>query len=762
MNYYNLIPLTGRIFNIYTYKYPEKIYLGQRAIIDFNGKQVIGLVFEENLENNLKDKNIKNIDFIIDKKPILNKYHLELIRKTSEFFLIPLSDTAKLLFPPISTDMYKLLLVPNNELAPFQKKIYLNDFYKMYDDKKKAKERLKELLNNNIVHLTLTTSKFLKEKPKFIDLKISNEKIWDLKLSSSAINVVNFLNINGKTELKNLYEENIVSKQSSVIKTLLKKGVIKIFDSENICYYPKKLSCDQLKSISIFKNSNKKKYFLYGVTGSGKTEVFFNIAEEHLINNKKVIILVPEISLTPQTVNRIKERFPNYIVEMFHSGLSNSKKTKNWYACTKGEIDVIVGTRSAIWLPMKDLSLIIIDEEHDSSYYQTEKVNYDTISVAEMRSDIEGINILLSSATPRVFDYKKVNDNIYELALLKERYFSKMPEIEIIDMKKEKKYNWIFSHTVIKQIKKTLSEDKKIIIFTPTRGYANYIMCSDCGYIFKCENCDVSMTYHKNDSKLSCHYCGLEKKIPDKCPICKSYNLQSRGYGTEKVVSDIMKIFPSEEVVRIDRTVIKNYEELKKTFNYIKEPGKKIIVGTKMITKGLDIEDLQLVIILDFERYSNFPDYTSFETASSLLIQVAGRSGRREIGKVLVQSFKLEKNSYEYLINHDYNKIIDKELNERKEFGYPPFNEMYLFIISNEDIKIVEETSNSLINDLKNTFTNSKILGPTTPLISKLKGNYRKQILFLPKIIDKNLLFPIIKKYDKLLYLYVNPPTTIL
>jgi primosomal protein N' (replication factor Y) len=370
----------------------------------------------------------------------------------------------------------------------------------------------------------------------------------------------------------------------------------------------------------------------------------------------------------------------------------------------------------------------------------------------------------LSSATPRVVDIKKAKDEEMYLETISSRYFSEMPDVEIIDMKKEEKYNWIFSKKVISSIKNVVAKNKKVIVFTPTRGYANYIVCSECGYIFKCENCDVSLTFHKKERKLVCHYCGNEQPLSNFCPRCGGFKLQSRGYGTERVLTELTKLFPSEPIVRVDRTVIKSFEDLKNTFSFMKEPGRKIIVGTKMITKGLDIKDLDLVVILDSDRYTHLPDYNAKESTASLIMQVAGRSGRKEKGKVLIQTFDSDNEIYQAAINHDYTLIAEKELEQRSIYKYPPFTKLFLIMINNNKMDKVKSISQDIINELEKVIENQQVelLGPVTPIISKLRGNYRLQIILKVYQHDTSFLLPIVEKFDKDIKVYFNPPTTIL
>ncbi|PNR94671.1 primosomal protein N' [Petrotoga sp. 9PWA.NaAc.5.4] len=764
--FYDIVPIGQRIYKPYTYKYYKSLEIGQRVVIDLRGKFVPGMVYrqaESTFQDNIK---IKDIEFPLDERSFLNEYHIKLLEKVCSYFIAPIGEIAKLLFPPSSSDVYKLRIIPKNPLAPYQKPVFYKEFLKRYLNSATANKELRNLLDSNLVTLEVYRKNTRELKDNFVVLNMDLKDIWKYNLSKTAREVVNFLSINGSVLESELYNKGVLKKGSTVLTTLVKKGIIniteKIEPKENSIEVS--LSDEQLNSANFIKNNKDKPHLLYGITGSGKTEVFFEVSREILENGGKVLLLVPEISLTSELMNRLKKRFSNYKALFYHSSLTSSERVNTWYSAVNGDVDIIIGTRSAIWLPIKDLKMIIIDEEHDQSYYQIENVTYDAVETAIFRKEIENLQLILSSATPRVLDLYKVKNNSMYLETIKSRYFSEMPEVEIVDMKKEEKYNWIFSKKVIESIKEVLKKDRKAIIFTPTRGYANYIICSDCGYIFKCKNCDVSLTFHKKDRKLTCHYCGKESSIPNFCPKCGGFKLQSRGYGTERVIAELGKLFPSDPLVRVDRTVIKTFNDLNKTFNFMKEPGKKIIVGTRMITKGLDIQDLDLVIILDADRYSNLPDYNSEESTASLIMQVAGRSGRKEKGKVLIQTFEPDNEVYKAVQSHDYNLIAEKELEQRKFFKYPPFIDLYLIIVSDSKIEKVQSISEEIVKEIETQVDNKnlEILGPVTPVISKLRGNYRYQIIiksyqehldFLPKVVEK---------YDKFIKLYVNPPTTII
>lgn len=763
MFYYEVIPIGQLVFNGFTYKNEKKLEIGQRVIINLRGNFIIGLVYKE---SGYRDENkIKEIEFVLDNHSYLNKNHIELLEIVRKKFMAPIGEVAKLFFPPASSDVFKLRIIPKNSVVPFQKPIFYNQFLKMFKNNIQANKQLREYLDSHLVEIE-PYKKEIKDKIDYV-VKLNKDlkEIWNYNISKAAREVVNFLSINGVTFESELYEKEILKKGSSVLSTLKKKGIIEL--SKNTEFSKKNvelsLTKEQKNAVDSIQNHTDKPHLLYGVTGSGKTEVFFEVAKPILEEGGKILLLVPEISLTSELMNRLKKSFSGYRAAFYHSSISSSQRAQTWYKAVNGDLDVVIGTRSAIFMPIKNLKMIIIDEEHDQSYYQIENVIYDAIEAALYRNQLEATQLILSSATPRIVDLYKVKMKSIYLDAIKERYYTEMPEIQIVDMKKEEKFNWIFSKKVIQSIGESLKKNKKVIVFTPTRGYANYVVCSDCGYIFKCENCDVSMTFHKKDRSLICHYCGKESELPNFCPKCGGFKLQSRGYGTERVINELGKLFPSQPLVRVDRTVIKTFQDLNKTFNFMKEPGKKIIVGTKMITKGLDIQDLDLVVILDADRYINFPDYNAEENTASLLMQVAGRSGRKEKGSVIIQTFEPDNEIYKSLVVHDYNLIANNDLEQRETFGYPPFLNLYLIMVNNRSQNNAKMKSEEIISELKEQAKdkNFEILGPTTPVIFKLRGNYRYQIIIKSKQDENEFLLSKLKKYYKDIRIYINPPTTL-
>ena len=485
------------------------------------------------------------------------------------------------------------------------------------------------------------------------------------------------------------------------------------------------------------KSLNKTSTFLlYGVTGSGKTNVYMKLIEEVIKDGKTALFLVPEISLTPQIVNRFTSYFSK--IAVLHSRLSDSEKYDEWRKINEGKVDIVIGARSAIFAPLKNIGIIIIDEEHSSSYKQENNPKYSAINVAKWRSDYHNCPLVLGSATPTMESYTRALNGEYKLLNLKNRYNGMDPNIEIIDMNEEfKKTNSYFSLKLIDEIKKTINSDKQVILFLNKRGFSTVTMCKECGNTIKCPNCDITLTYHKTSNMLRCHYCGYAEKKSEFCPNCKN-KFSFYGLGTEKVEEELVKIIPEAKIIRmdIDTTTRKNAHE-----NIIKKFENKdynILLGTQMIAKGLDFKDVTLVGIINADISLNFPDYRSSEVTFELLNQVAGRSGRGdEKGKVLIQTFNKDHYAIKCSKNNSYTDFYKEEISIRKKLNYPPFYNLCNIKVISKDYDLASKMSIKITDYLKSNLKNEIILGPSTCNIFKLKNEYRFNIVIKYKTITE-------------------------
>ena len=552
--------------------------------------------------------------------------------------------------------------------------------------------------------------------------------------------LIMFLQENGKTALSYL-NENF----GSAVKALTDKNVL-IVTSEKRFRSPYKdlsgsakkvvLTEKQRQAIDFIEKSEKLTTLLFGVTGSGKTEVYLDLIDKTLKEGKTAIMLVPEISLTPQMLKQLRARFGENAAIM-HSGLSAGERYDEWWRLRTGEAKIAIGARSAIFAPVENLGLIIIDEEHDGSYTSESAPRYNTVDVAKFRSRYNGAKLVLGSATPSVESFLNAQKGEYNIFELPDRINKKpLPDIEIADMRKEVRRgnNTPFSSVLKDELKKCLDKGNQAILFLNQRGYSKTVVCTECGHVQKCSSCDVSLTYHKEDDSLLCHYCGAKYKMIKACTECGSPYIKYGGFGTEKIVEDLKTLFPSARILRMDRDTTKNKEGHFKILNEFSSRNADILVGTQMIAKGHDFPFVTLVGILDADMSLHFSDFRSAERTFELITQVAGRSGRAgEAGKVVLQTYQPENHVLRQAINYDYKGFFEREISIRKATAFPPFTDIIRVLVQSENDSFALDTVKELyeeIGALKNANEKRfKFFGCMKAPLKKLQGKYRYQIL---------------------------------
>ena len=666
----------------FTYSIPSNlknnISVGMRVIVPFGNRKINGIIID--LVNNSSFET-KDIIKVLDDKPILSEELILLGKFMSDKYISPLMSCYLTMLP--------------------------------------------------------SALKFNKNKTK-IKYKIYYEKIGDLDNPSKA-----------EDNILKLFDKDIVEKEliknKKALTSLIEKGVLKEIKKEiyrlesNAKVLPlKTLTINQKKAYEKIKNTDKMISLLRGVTGSGKTEIYMHLIKDVLDDNKTAIVLVPEITLTTQLITRFKSIFKD--VAVLHSSLSDGERYDEYRKIKNGKVKLVIGTRSAIFCPLENIGIIIIDEEHEDSYKQENNPRYDTLDIAIERSKYWNGKIVLGSATPSLVSYAKGNVNRYNLVELTTRVNNnKLPSVHIVDMKKEmRKGNNIMSSIADSLIKDRLSKKEQIMILINRRGYSNYIMCKECGNVIKCPNCDISLTYHKKDNTLKCHYCDYSTNKMDKCSKCGSKYLSLRGIGTEKIEEFINGKYGAR-VVRMDRDTTINKGTHEKIIREFNRGRYDILLGTQMIAKGLDFPNVTLVIVLNGDSSLNVPDYRSAEKTFSMLTQVSGRAGRGEKdGIAIIQTYNPEHYSIVLSKNHDYKSFYNKEIKIRKTLNYPPFcNIVAIRIISNDynvGLKEIEKIDKYVKNNLDSKYT---ILGPSISL--KINNSYKFQLIIKYK--DKELLY---------------------
>lgn len=674
----------------FTYKVPEEfnneIKIGQIVKVPFGkgNKTSEGFILNLKNDDNIKFKT-KNIAAILVKDPVIDEDDINLIEFLREKTLCKYIDAFRLLIP--------------------------------VGIMKGAKAK----------------------KKKVIVLK--NEDLSNIKNPDGYKKIVEFFKTNsGKYTKSELINEHSISQYK--LNKLIENEVLSIEEESVFRYNDRVYNKDSAKTLTIeqeniireYINSDDKMFLLKGVTGSGKTEVYMKLVERVLLEEKSAIILVPEIALTPQMIERFKGRF-GVNVALFHSKLSDGERFDEWFRVKEGKSKVIVGARSAIFLPAKNLGLIIIDEEHENTYKSEQNPKYQTKEVAEYLSELKGCKVILGSATPSIETYYRALTGEMKLLELNSRVDNKaMPPMKVIDMRNELKggNKSLFSRELFIAIQERLKRKEQIILFLNRRGFSTFVSCRSCGYVFKCDECDISMTYHKN-GLLICHYCGKTKREPRECPKCHSKYVKFFGAGTQRVEEEVKKYFNNVRILRMDVDTTRDKHSYERIYNTFKNGEADILIGTQMVSKGLDFKNVTLVGILAADMSINIPDYRAAERTFQIITQVAGRAGRGDKqGEVLIQTYTPQHYSLQYAVNYDYEGFYEKEFTVRAMMKYPPFGKLLLINGTSKKEELLKNFMHKItmmIKPLVESCLDIEILGPIPCMISKLKENYRWQIV---------------------------------
>ena len=542
-----------------------------------------------------------------------------------------------------------------------------------------------------------------------------------------------------------------------IVKTLEKNGYIEITQTKierdplihKDIKHSKKLQLTEEQEVAYNKiaytidNNKHEEFLLYGVTGSGKTEVYLQLIEKTLEKNKSAVVLVPEISLTPQMLDRFIARFGKEIIAVLHSKLSIGERFDEWNKIDTGKARIVIGARSAIFAPIKDIGIIIIDEEHDSSYKSEMTPKYNAKEVAKKIAKQENIPLVLGSATPDINTYYKAQENkITLLKLTKRANDSKLPKVKVIDLKQElaNGNRTMLSMELHSLIEDNLKNKLQTILFLNRRGYSTFIMCRDCGYVVKCPNCDISLTYHKYQNKLKCHYCGHEENLVKLCPECHSEKIRYFGTGTQKLEQEIHKMFQKASTIRMDIDTVSKKNSHEEILNKFKDEGIDILIGTQMVVKGHHFPNVTLVGVIAADSSLNIDDYRANERTFQMLTQVAGRAGREKLeGKVIIQTYNPESFSIEHAKKQDYDLFYNTEILLRKQLKYPPFCDIIVIGFNSLHEDEIKNTSSFVYDYLKENINQDefKVFQPMPSPIEKIQGRYRWRIIVKGNMTDE-------------------------
>jgi primosomal protein N' (replication factor Y) (superfamily II helicase) len=749
---------TDRAFD---YAIPEKwtrvIQPGMRVVVPFGPRKVQGFVIEIKSESEFTK--LKKIQSILDIAPVLNKELLDIgfwLTETTLCYtisafqaMLPAALKAKYVKEIIIPDAFTLSDVDFNIQTWFQnrKVVLWEDIEKSEDVQLFQKEIQRGVLEVIYKVKDRANKKLIRQVEPAIpedQLKIYLESLP--KNASKQIEVIHYFISNPRAlPAKELLE--ITSTTDSSIKTLVTKGILKetkvevyrdpFEDKSFTRTTPFQLSLEQENAIKPILNCVEKEqhdvFLMYGVTGSGKTEVYLQSIDAVLKQGKEAIVLVPEISLTPQMVNRFKGRFGSKVA-VLHSGLSSGEKYDEWRKIHRKEVKIVVGARSAIFAPFENLGIIIIDEEHESSYKQEDNPRYHARDVAIYRGKFHNCPIVLGSATPTLETFARASKQVYKLLTLKKRMNERdLPTVEIIDMREELRNGnrSMFSGNLLEKIQEKLEKREQIVLFLNKRGYSSFVMCRDCGYVMNCPHCDISLTYHRTNQRLKCHYCGFEEPLPKECPECNSDYIRFFGTGTQKVEEELAKILPEARVIRMDVDTTSRKGAHEKLLTEFGEGRADILLGTQMIAKGLDFPNVTLVGVLTADTMLHLPDFRAAEKTFQLLTQVSGRAGRHELpGEVIIQTYTPEHYSITLASQHDFDQFYLNEMMVRKSHSYPPFYYLTLVTVSHQELTKVVAITEKITTFLRTQLSDfAIILGPVASPIPRINDRYRYQCM---------------------------------
>jgi primosomal protein N' (replication factor Y) len=763
------------IEKILSYKVPglleESLNIGKRVLVPLGKRKVTGYIVELVNSETFDGTPIKYIIELLDPDSLFNEEDLKFYRWISKYYMSPLGKVMAEILPSgidIKSNRWITLkqedieykdqtLSATKQAIIDRLKLYPKGmpFIRLKNDlgSRDISKALRELHNAQLVEVEnrLGKPEIARRKEKIITLsdKIIDRSQWTTK----QLSVIDFIQSNGDTSVDTLRCQ--FKNMFHLIKKMEQHGIIKTYEREvyrlpgqspSIGVYPDKISLNEFQKTAfqkIFHNLSMNAfgtYLLHGVTGSGKTEVYLHLVEEVLKLNGGVIYLVPEIALTPQLLSRINQRFNDLEIAILHSDIPKASRYDQWRKIQQGSIKMVIGARSALFAPVRNLKLIIVDEEHDSSYKQDDRIRYNARDLAIVKAKIHSATIVLGSATPGIQTFFNAKKGKYKYLTLPQRVEGRtLPQVELVDMKNHKDENGkvpILSRTLIDAIHHTLKEGKQALLFLNRRGFSTIMVCFDCGHVFRCLNCEVSLTYHAMEKALKCHYCDFTIKAHPICQGCNGNNIGSYGVGTERLENEIKILFPKAKIARMDSDTTTNKESYGTMLQAFDKRHIDILVGTQMITKGHDFPGVTLVAVISADTTLNLPDFRAAERTFQLLTQFSGRGGRGDSpGKVIIQTFNPEHYAIKRAQNHDYDGFYADEISFRKMLFYPPFSRVVNIQLStlhkNKGSQYADKIGKLTKDIIANTSSLKKVemIGPAQAPIAKIRGRYRWQIL---------------------------------
>lgn len=766
----------------FSYRVPmdlnDSVRVGQRAVVQFGRTKIMSGLISEVTEKVPDFEQVKYILGILDENPVVNTMQLKLWQWICDYYICYEGEVMQAALPSAMklsseskiklSDEFELDTVALNdfeyliiEALQVQPKLTISEVSKIIGYKK-VMPLIKTMIEKKIVVMEEELDpKFRAKYERYVALTEeyhNEEKMHELmdELTKRAYKqlevVMSFFVLGGNAE-NDIIASTLLAKSnanSTVLKALVNKGVFRVYEKR----VSRLKSFDALTDVSAIQLTDKqqvafdeihqgftdgKPVLLHGVTSSGKTEIYIKLIQEALDKGRQVLYLLPEIALTEQIINRLKKYFGDK-VGVYHSRYSDMERVEIWEQVLgfeqtqSSKYQVIIGSRSAILLPFSNLGLIIVDEEHDTSFKQIDPApRYNARDLSMILGRFHGADVILGSATPSFESYYNARQHRYHLVSLTQRFGGvEMPEIIVDDMRIERKRKLMqanFGSVLVEAMKRTLADKNQVILFQNRRGFSLRLECGVCHWVPQCINCDVSMTYHKAQNIMKCHYCGYTMSVPSECPSCHSTDLKMHGFGTERVEEDLTAIIPEARCARLDLDTTRSKNSYQNILDNFKNRETDVLVGTQMVTKGLDFDCVKTVGILDADNMLSFPDFRAYERSFQLMEQVSGRAGRKgEKGKVIIQTYQPTHPVIQNVVSHDYVRFYEEQMPIRRQYSYPPYYRLIMIKLRYSDYNKLNTAAESFAKRLRPVFKNN-LLGPEYPVVSRVKNQYIKQIL---------------------------------
>lgn len=774
-----LLPLS--IPNLFTYHLSSESYFdiqaGARVLVQFGKRKIYTALVVAIHANKPTNYQTKEIIDVLDEKPIIQEYQLKFWEWIAQYYMCHLGEVYTAALPSGLKPESETRLYPGKKEETFQLSLLHETILEQVFDtpginiltlesrlnKKNLLVHIKKLAENKLLQFDEAVGYKVKAKTAWYvtlhEAYRTNERLQHItdhlerKAPKQNDILMAYLLLSGfpQTDRLVVTRDELLEKAQATpanLKALEKKGVFILEEKEVSRLSRQEEEVQPIAELSPEQElayqeitagfQQKDVMLLHGVTSSGKTEIYIKLIHETIAQGKQVLFLLPEIALTTQIIVRLRKVFGNK-VGVFHSKYSNSERVEVWNNVMGNVLkgtepyQIVLGVRSSVFLPFKNLGLVIIDEEHENSFKQYDPApRYHARDIAIVLGHMQKAKILLGSATPSIESYHNAQTGKYGLVELTKRFRDiQLPEITLVDTvkaRKQKRMHSNFTQDLIDEIRQTLENKQQVILFQNRRGFSQFLECSDCGWVPYCVHCDVSMTYHKFTNRVVCHYCGYSQPNPEGCHACGSIHIEAQGYGTERIEDSVLELFPEVKVKRLDLDSTRSKTSHEKIIASFQKGETDILIGTQMVTKGLDFDNVMLVGVMNADTLLNFPDFRAFERTYQLLSQVGGRSGRKHgRGKVFIQTANRNHPTLKMVVNNDYVQLFNTELEERKSFTYPPFFRLIRITIRHKDKDKVNEVSKLIARDLK-SIKNVLVLGPQYPLVARTFNTYQKCI----------------------------------